>query len=206
MDDWFLGSERDAQPCSAPVPFFWEVKLILITKSWKAPFSAWSRFAGSSDLTTLDGGAVWGYPEVPQVKCTIAVHLCPQNAATWRNRLRLPSKACTVSLPHRSRRGLTMPLTRRSPPCHPVSLPGQNIKDLQEGIPDLAEMRDAEKVSFLDTPISQCGLFSDTVKEFAQQFLAVKKQTEAIKQILPWCGSASRKVRPPKSQSPLARQ
>ncbi len=25
------------------------------------------------------------------------MHLCPQNAATWRNRLRLPSKACKVT-------------------------------------------------------------------------------------------------------------
>lgn len=86
VEDWFLGSERDAQPCSDQVPFFWEVKLTSITKSWKAPFSARSRFAGSSDLSTLDGGAVWGYPEVPQVKCAIA--LVP------------------ASLPHRLHRGL----------------------------------------------------------------------------------------------------
>ncbi|KAL0163666.1 hypothetical protein M9458_039419, partial [Cirrhinus mrigala] len=32
----------------------------------------------------------------------------------------------------------------------------------------LAEMRDAEEVRFLDAPISQVGLFGDTVEEFAQ--------------------------------------
>ncbi|KAL0201385.1 hypothetical protein M9458_004572, partial [Cirrhinus mrigala] len=42
----------------------------------------------------------------------------------------------------------------------------------------------AEKVCFLDAPISQVGLFGDTVEEFAQQFSMVKKQTEAIKHIL----------------------
>ncbi|KAL0177447.1 hypothetical protein M9458_026341, partial [Cirrhinus mrigala] len=50
---------------------------------------------------------------------------------------------------------------------------------------NLAEMRDAEKVCFLDAPISQVGLFGETVEEFAQQFSTVKKQTEAIKHILP---------------------
>ncbi|KAL0187588.1 hypothetical protein M9458_014687, partial [Cirrhinus mrigala] len=50
---------------------------------------------------------------------------------------------------------------------------------------NLAEMRDAEKVRFLDTPISQASLFGETVEEFARQFSTVKQQTEAIKHILP---------------------
>ncbi len=50
---------------------------------------------------------------------------------------------------------------------------------------NLAEMRDVDKVCFLDTPISQAGLFGDTVEDLAQQFLAVQKQTEAIQHILP---------------------
>ncbi|KAI2646090.1 Sentrin-specific protease 2 [Labeo rohita] len=50
---------------------------------------------------------------------------------------------------------------------------------------NLAQMSDADKVRFLDAPISQAGLFGDTVKDFAQQFSAVQKQTEAIKHILP---------------------
>ncbi|KAL0163565.1 hypothetical protein M9458_039318, partial [Cirrhinus mrigala] len=33
---------------------------------------------------------------------------------------------------------------------------------------NLAEMQDAEKVRFLDAPISQAGLFSETVEDFAQ--------------------------------------
>ncbi|KAI2656397.1 Gag-Pol polyprotein [Labeo rohita] len=49
----------------------------------------------------------------------------------------------------------------------------------------LAQMADVDKSRFLDTPISQGGLFSDTVEDFAQQFSAVQKQTEAIKHILP---------------------
>ncbi|KAL0158577.1 hypothetical protein M9458_046653, partial [Cirrhinus mrigala] len=50
---------------------------------------------------------------------------------------------------------------------------------------NLPQMSDADKVRFLDAPISQAGLFSDTVEDFALQFSAVQKQTEAIKHILP---------------------
>ncbi|KAL0147994.1 hypothetical protein M9458_056721, partial [Cirrhinus mrigala] len=59
------------------------------------PHSARTR-PGSSLLTTLDDGATRGYADVPQVERAVAVHLCPQNAATWRNRPRLPSKACKL--------------------------------------------------------------------------------------------------------------
>ncbi len=34
---------------------------------------------------------------IPQVERAITVHLCPWNAATWRNRPRLPSKACKLT-------------------------------------------------------------------------------------------------------------
>ncbi|KAL0172911.1 hypothetical protein M9458_033222, partial [Cirrhinus mrigala] len=46
---------------------------------------------------------------------------------------------------------------------------------------NLVQMSDANKVRFLDTPISQAGLFSYTIEDFAQQFSAVQKQTETIK-------------------------
>lgn len=50
---------------------------------------------------------------------------------------------------------------------------------------NLAEMRDVDKVHFLDTTISQAGLFANTVEDFAKQFSAVQKQTEAINHIMP---------------------
>ncbi len=50
---------------------------------------------------------------------------------------------------------------------------------------DLAEMKNVDKARFLDAPISQAGLFSDTVEGFAQQFSAVQQQIEAIQHILP---------------------
>ncbi len=62
-----------------------------------APFMARSRSSASSILTTIDGGAARGYVRIPQVERAIAVHLCPRNTATWRNRPCLPSKACKLT-------------------------------------------------------------------------------------------------------------
>ncbi len=62
-----------------------------------APFTARSCSSASSVLTTLDGGVARGYAGIPQVERAVAVHLCPRNAATWRNRPRLPSKACKLT-------------------------------------------------------------------------------------------------------------
>ncbi|CAM4447071.1 unnamed protein product [Leuciscus chuanchicus] len=50
---------------------------------------------------------------------------------------------------------------------------------------NLADMRETDKYWFLDSPISQVGLFGDTVERFAQQFSAAQKQTEVIRHILP---------------------
>ncbi len=48
----------------------------------------------------------------------------------------------------------------------------------------LADMKEQEKVQFLNAPMSQTGLFGDAVESFAQQFSAAQKQTEAIKHIM----------------------
>ncbi len=96
LDDWFLGAGHGSQPRPAPVPFFPEVHEEL-TSSWMAPFAARSRSSASSVLTTLDGRVARGYAGIPQVERAVAVHLCPRNAATWRNRPCLPSKACKLT-------------------------------------------------------------------------------------------------------------
>ncbi|KAI2667881.1 ORF V: Enzymatic polyprotein [Labeo rohita] len=61
----------------------------------------------------------------------------------------------------------------------------------------LAQMADVDKSRFLNAPISQNGLFGDTVEDFAQQFSAVQKQTEAIKHILPRRDIPSTSAGPP---------
>ncbi len=49
----------------------------------------------------------------------------------------------------------------------------------------LADMKEVDKARFLNAPVSQTGLFGDAVENFAQQFSAAQKQTEAIRHILP---------------------
>ncbi len=95
-DDWFLGTSRGSRPRPALVPFFPDVHEELMSL-WTAPFLAESCSSVSPILTTLDGGAARGYVDIPQVEIAVAVHLCPQNATTWRNRPRLPSKACKLT-------------------------------------------------------------------------------------------------------------
>ncbi len=48
----------------------------------------------------------------------------------------------------------------------------------------LADMKEQEKVQFLNAPVSQTGLFGDAVESFAQQFSAAQRQTETFKHIM----------------------
>ncbi|KAL0193870.1 hypothetical protein M9458_012166, partial [Cirrhinus mrigala] len=242
LDDWFLGSGRDSRPRSSPVPFFPEVHEEL-TKSWKAPLSARSRHVISPSLTTLDGGPARGHTEVPQVERAIAMNLCPQNAASWRGRPRLPSRACKFSSALVAKAYVAS--GQAASALHAMA---KVLKDLHEVVPDpellhelrsatdyalratkvtaqalgramstmvvqerhlwlnLAEMRDAEKARFLDAPISQSGLFGETVEEFAQQFSTVKQQTEAIKHILPQRAASAGPAQPTQQPPPVPRR
>lgn len=47
-------------------------------------------------LTSINGGVAKVYVNIPQMEHVVVVHLCLQNATTWRNRTLLPSKACKV--------------------------------------------------------------------------------------------------------------
>ncbi|RXN28629.1 guanylate cyclase 2G-like protein [Labeo rohita] len=44
----------------------------------------------------------------------------------------------------------------------------------------LADMRETDKMQFLNSHVSQTGLFGDALENFAQQFSAAQKQTEAV--------------------------
>ncbi len=219
LDNWFLGAGRGSQPRSTPLPFFPEVHEEL-TKSWMAPFTARSRSSASSILTTLDGGVSRGYADIPQVERVVAVHLCPRNAATWRNRPRLPSKACKLTAALAAKAYSAG--GQAASALHAMAIlqvhQAKALKQVHEGSTDpglmqelrtatdfalratkvtarslgkamstmvvqehhlwlnLAEMKDVDKARFLDAPISQVGLFGDTVEGFAQQFSTVQQQ------------------------------
>ncbi|KAL0152253.1 hypothetical protein M9458_051976 [Cirrhinus mrigala] len=59
------------------------------------------------------------------------------------------------------------------------------LKDLHEGDPDPELLQELRSVTDYALRATKAGLFGETVEEFAQQYSKVKKQTEAIKHILP---------------------
>ncbi len=65
----------------------------------------------------------------PRRRVRFAVHLCPQNAATWRNRPLRPSKACRLMATLNQSLQCCGPC-RLYPACHgyPASTPSQGIK------------------------------------------------------------------------------
>ncbi len=49
----------------------------------------------------------------------------------------------------------------------------------------LTEIKDADKVSFLDAPISPSGLFGPAVKGFAERFTEAQKASQVMRHFLP---------------------
>ncbi len=194
-----------------------------------APFTARSPSSASSILTTLDGGVARGYAGIRQVERAIAVHLCPRNAATWRNHPRIPSKACKLTAALAAK--AYSAAGQAASALHDMAIlqvhQAKALKQVHEGSTDpglmqelrtatdfalrvtkvtarslgkamstmwvqerhlwlnLVEMKDVDKAHFLDAPISQAGLFGNTVEGFDQQFSAVQQQTEAIQHTCP---------------------
>ncbi|KAL0196766.1 hypothetical protein M9458_005306, partial [Cirrhinus mrigala] len=206
LDDWFLGSRRDSRPRSSPVLFFPEVHEEL-TKLRRAPLSARSLYANSPSLTT---------PHHPRWRSSGGESDCDALMPAKRRLLEGPPETPVQGL-------LTRPLGKLRPPCTPwlscrstkprfsktctrmncVQRPTM-LCELRRAMStmvvqehhlwlNLAEMRDAEKVRFLDAPISQAGLFGETVEEFAQQ----GHQTHPA-------SACSERPAPPKQQPPPA--
>ncbi len=69
----------------------------------------------------------------------------------------------------------------------------------------LADMKEVDKARFLNAPVSQTGLFGDAVENFAQQFSAAQKQTEAIRHILPRRAAAASTQPPAPCRRPRSR-
>ncbi len=50
---------------------------------------------------------------------------------------------------------------------------------------NLTEMKDANKIPFLDSPVSPTGLFGPAVEGFAERFTATQKSSQEIRHFLP---------------------
>ncbi|KAI2645948.1 hypothetical protein H4Q32_025302 [Labeo rohita] len=70
----------------------------------------------------------------------------------------------------------------------------------------LTEIKDADKVPFLDAPISPTGLFGPSVEGFAERFSAAQKTSQAMRHFLPKRSSsmaASGRPKPTPPQQPV---
>ncbi len=95
LDEWFL-SGAHSKPERRKLPFFSDLHRE-ISGSWKQPFSSRLTNAAAADFTNLVGSVEQGYTAMPVVEDTLASHLSPSLAPSWKSRPILPSKPCRTT-------------------------------------------------------------------------------------------------------------
>ncbi len=89
-------SGAHSKPERRKLPFFSDLHRE-ISKSWKQPFSSRLTNAAAADFTNLMGSVEQGYTAMPVVEDTLASHLSPSLAPSWKSRPLLPSKPCRTT-------------------------------------------------------------------------------------------------------------
>ncbi|KAL0147865.1 hypothetical protein M9458_056824 [Cirrhinus mrigala] len=211
LDEWFLPGRHQA-PLQRASPFLPEVHEEL-TRSWRAPYSARLRTSSSSALISVDGAEDKGYEKLPPLDESVAAHLCPPTAIGWKAKASHPSKPCRTTSALAGR-AYTATLHGNSPSSDKSALDPATMTELRSAT-DLAlratkataqaigrsmaslvvlerhlwltltEIKDADKVPFLDAPISPTGLFGPSVEGFAERFSAAQKTSQAMQHFLP---------------------
>ncbi len=78
------------------LPFFSDLHRE-ISSSWKQPFSSCLNNAAAADFTNLVGSVEQGYTAMPVIEETLASHLSPSLAPSWKSHPLLPSKPCRTT-------------------------------------------------------------------------------------------------------------
>ncbi len=78
------------------LPFFSDLHRE-ISSSWKQPFSSRLTNAAAADFANLVGSVEQGYTTMPVIEETLASHLSPSLAPSWKSRPLLPSKPCRTT-------------------------------------------------------------------------------------------------------------
>ncbi len=95
LDERFL-SGAHSKPERRKLPFFSDLHQE-ISRSWKQPFYSRLTNAAAADFTNLVGSVEQGYTAMPVVEDTLASHLSPSLAPSWKSRPLLPSKPCRTT-------------------------------------------------------------------------------------------------------------
>ncbi len=130
LDERFL-SGPNSRPEWRKLPFFSDLHHE-ITRFWKQPFSSRLDNTAAADFTNLVGSVEQGYTAIPVVKDTLASHLSPSLAPSWKSRPLLPTKPCRTTSALIGKSYMVKQAwpsnrsNRHGPPHygHPPSLPG----------------------------------------------------------------------------------
>ncbi len=95
LDERFLSGAHSKSE-RRKLPFFSDLHQE-ISRSWKQPFSSRLTNAAAADFTNLVGSVEQGYTAMPVVEDTLASHLSPSLAPSWKSRPLLPSKTCRTT-------------------------------------------------------------------------------------------------------------
>ncbi len=95
LDEQFLRSPT-SMPEWRKLPFFSDL-LHEISRSWKQPFSSRLTNAAAADFTNLVVSVEQGYTAIPVVEDTLASHLSPSLAPSWKYRPLSPTKPCRTT-------------------------------------------------------------------------------------------------------------
>ncbi len=90
LDERFLIGPN-SRPERRKLPFFSDLHHE-ISRSWKQPFSSCLTNAAAADFTNLVGSVEQGYTAIPVVEDTLASHLSPSLAHSWKSCPLLPTK------------------------------------------------------------------------------------------------------------------
>ncbi len=94
-DERFL-SGPNSRPERRKLPFFSDLHQE-ISRSWKQPFSSRLTNAAAADFTNLVGSVEQGYTVIPVVEDTLASHVSPSLAPSWKSRPLLLTKPCSTT-------------------------------------------------------------------------------------------------------------
>ncbi len=95
LDERFL-SGAHSKPERRKLPFFSDLHRE-ISGSWKQPFSSHLTNAAAADFTNLVGSVEQGYTTMPRIEDTLAFHLSPSLAPSWKSCPLFPSKPCRTT-------------------------------------------------------------------------------------------------------------
>ncbi|KAL0186275.1 hypothetical protein M9458_017945, partial [Cirrhinus mrigala] len=228
LDEWFLPGRRQA-PRQRASPFLPEVHEEL-TRSWRAPYSARLRTSSSSALTSADVAAHlcpptaigWktkaSHPSKPCRRTSALAGRAYTSAGQAASALhsmailqvfqaKLLAQSDRSALDPatltelRSATDLALRATKATAQAIGRSMASLVVLERHLWL-TLTEIKDADKVSFLDAPISPTGLFGPSVEGFAEQFSAAQKTSQAMRHFLPKRSSSSAASGRPKPTPP----